>query len=81
MLFQKKIDRAMNWLKEQNREQDQKSEQEGDTSPDVEGDFLPGEEKKPVLEKHDLLAMFLAALLVFAPILIIIAIIVILVLL
>lgn len=79
MLFQKKIDRAMNWLKEKNQEKDQKTEQAGDTSGDGSDGIHPEEDKKAMLEKHDLLAMFLAALLVFAPLLIIIAIIIILV--
>lgn len=57
MIFQKKIDRAMNWLKEQNT-----SEVEG-LSPN-----RKWENEEMHLEKKDRLALWLSALLVFLPI-------------
>jgi len=67
MLFQKKVDRALNWLKEKN------------SSAGKENNEFDGTINQDELEKHDLAAMIISALLVFGPILIVLIIILILV--
>lgn len=70
MLFQKKIDRALALLKEKRGLLDKKSgEDNSNTSADDENI------NRPDLERYDLPAMLIAALLVFGPILLILAII------
>lgn len=69
MLFQRKIDRALNLLKEKNSKRNGKDAGNKDIA---EGAY---DESRPELEKNDVAAMIIAALLVFAPILIILAII------
>lgn len=69
MMFQRKIDRAMNWLKEKNKKSD--FDEYGD---------LSIEEDDYKLDKTDVLALIISALLVFGPILIILMFIVYLVL-
>lgn len=74
MLFQKKVDRALNLLKEK------KGLNNGnnlDGKSDVEDEY----EEKAELEKNDFAAIMIAALLVFSPILILLAIILFIVLL
>lgn len=56
MIFQKKIDRAFNWLKEKNKNQDSNKD---DNYEEV------------YLEKKDHLALILSALIVFSPIFIV----------
>ncbi len=55
-MFQKKIDRAMDWLKDKNK--DKKKCQYDDY---MEDDYIE-------LEKGDRLAMFISAVLVFGPV-------------
>lgn len=76
MLFQKKVDRALNLLKERNKE---KSAGTGGSNENKELYETADDERRLELEKHDLAAMIIAALLVFAPILIFLFIILILV--
>ena len=57
MIFQKKIDRAMEWLKNRNKEKDIKIGQDDELN----------------LEKNDLLAIIISAFIVFLPILLIFA--------
>ena len=57
MIFQKKIDRAMEWLKKRNKEKDIKIGQDDELN----------------LEKNDLLAIIISAFIVFLPILLIFA--------
>lgn len=75
MLFQKKVDRALALLKEKRASLDKKY-REDKVDKSAADDYTD----KADLESKDLLAMILAALLVFGPILIILAIIFILVL-
>lgn len=70
MMFQKKIDRAMNWLKEKNIKSDF----------DESMDRLSEEDKKYKFSKTDILAVIISALLVFGPIFIVLMLIVYLVL-
>ena len=69
MMFQKKIDRAMNWLKEKNNQSDL----------DESGE-LSREDYDYKLDKTEILALIISALLVFAPIFIVLMFIVYLVL-
>lgn len=74
MIFQKKIDRAMNWLKEKN-----KSENSLEVNNyDPKAEWRAEESNKIELEKNDVLAIILSALIVFGPILLILIIILIL---
>lgn len=73
MLFQKKVDRALALLKEKRAALDKKSSEDRESLTDDYSD-------SPDLERKDFLAMVLAALLIFGPILLILAIIFILVL-
>ncbi len=57
MIFQKKIDRAMEWLKNKNKEKDKNIGQDDELN----------------LEKNDLLAIIISAFIVFLPILLIFA--------
>ena len=70
MMFQKKIDRAMEWLKEKNKKSDF-DESIGE---------LSEEDQNYKLDKTDILALIISALLVFGPILIVLIIILFLVL-
>ncbi|WP_352420803.1 hypothetical protein [Proteiniborus sp.] len=67
MMFQKKIDRAMNWLKERNKSVN--SSELNDFDPKAE--WKAQESNKIELEKNDVLAIILSALIVFGPILLI----------
>lgn len=55
MIFQKKIDRAMEWLKDRNKDKNIDQDEELN------------------LEKNDLLAIIISALIVFLPILLVFA--------
>lgn len=57
MIFQKKIDRAMEWLKNRKKEKDNNIGQDDELN----------------LEKNDLLAIIISAFIVFLPILLIFA--------
>ncbi|TJX14314.1 hypothetical protein E9840_06560 [Tissierella creatinini] len=57
MIFQKKIDRAMKWLRDRNKGEDKNK----------------GEDDELQLEKNDLLAIIISALIVFVPILLVLA--------
>ena len=70
MMFQKKIDRAMNWLKEKN------NSETNDYDSKVDGS---AQEDHVELEKEDILAIILSAILVFGPILLILIVILVLV--
>lgn len=59
MIFQRKIDRAMDWLHERNKTSKFGSNQESE------------EEEQIELEKGDLLPIILSAILVFGPILLV----------
>ncbi len=57
MMLQKRIDRAMDWLKKQNKSEVDDSNEE-----------LEKDEEYVELEKNDILALFISSLLVFGPI-------------
>lgn len=69
MMFQKKIDRAMNWLKEKNKKSD--FDESGE---------LSREDYNYKLDKTGIFALIISALLVFGPIFIVLMFIVYLVL-
>ena len=78
MMLQNKLDRAMDWLKEQNQTKDKMVDQDlGHYDPRQE--WLMEEEENISLEKYDFLAIFLSSFIVFGPIIIILIIIFILV--
>lgn len=56
-MLQKRIDRAMDWLKKQNKSEVDDSNEE-----------LEKDEEYVELEKNDILALFISSLLVFGPI-------------
>jgi len=57
MMLQKRIDRAMDWLKKQNKSEVDDSNEE-----------LEKDQEYVELEKNDILALFISSLLVFGPI-------------
>ena len=59
MIFQSKLDRAMKWLKNKNKKSDSSNELNDENQQDYQ------------LDKTDILAIIISALLVFAPIIII----------
>lgn len=64
MFFQKKIDATMDWLKNKNGQEDVEAE-ELDS-------YIDREEENDIkLERKDILALYISALLVFSPVLII----------
>lgn len=63
MFFQNKVDRAFKWLKDKNKAIDGNDEKDHDEDMEIEEDVS--------LEKTDYLAMFISAVMVFAPIFII----------
>lgn len=70
MILQEKIDRAMEWLKNKNKNEYGSSTSElGDYDPKAE--WLAEESNKIHLEKGDFLAMLLSAAIIFGPILLI----------
>ncbi|NLK43545.1 MAG: hypothetical protein GX300_04010 [Tissierellia bacterium] len=87
MMFQSKLDRAMAWLKDKNK--DQKSINQNDTERiydedqldyyDPRAEWLAEENDKVHLEKGDLLAIIISAFLVFSPIILFLILILILV--
>lgn len=82
MLFQKKVDRAMDWLSQQNTDKDNKSEQEVEIEKSIfdqpdKPEIFRRKKKKLFeksskedyleVEKHDMPALIIAAFLVFVP--------------
>lgn len=80
MFFQKKIDRTLNWLREKNHTNRRISNDLNDSSDNKSVVLADENPEKTELEKQDLAAIVIAALLVFGPILIILTIILLLVL-
>lgn len=80
MIFQKKIDRAMDWLKEKNKTEQVYNEgysgkNYGDNHDlehfDPKAEWRAEQEEKIELEKNDVLAIIISALIVFGPVLLI----------
>ena len=78
MMFQKKIDRAMEWLKEKNNPKQNNEEGYPENSLDLDSkDELQTQENSNIeLEKGDIPAIIISALLVFGPIILILLLIV-----
>lgn len=86
MLFEKKNERAMNWLKETNQKEAEGLDGEAPFTPEEPADDIEDKSKSDrpkkllrthrnkgmEIEKHDMLALTLSALLVFMPIAILI---------
>ncbi len=64
MFFQKKIDATMDWLKNKNGQEDVETEE-------LDSHINQEEENDIKLERKDILALYISALLVFSPVLII----------
>lgn len=86
MISQKKLDRAMDWLKEKNKEQkgtvqlDSQKIDDEILNEDNENAQLLEEDEEIQLEKGDLFAIIISAFLVFSPIIIVLILILVLVL-
>jgi len=86
MISQKKLDRAMDWLKEKNKEQkgtvqlDSQKIDDEILNEDNENAQLLEEDEEIQLEKGDLFAIITSAFLVFSPIIIVLILILVLVL-
>ena len=87
MMLQKKVDRAMEWLKEKNQAQQQSIDLGNDDGINKELDYydpraewLAEESSNMELEKGDILAIIVSASMVFGPILLILIIILLLIL-
>jgi hypothetical protein len=81
MLLQRKIDRAMDWLKDKNNKSQPYIEDSVEDHSDLENfdpkaEWLRYENENIQLEKNDFFAIVISALLVFSPIFIILAIII-----
>ncbi|MDR7857758.1 MAG: hypothetical protein RIN63_14320 [Tissierella sp.] len=75
-MLQRKIDRAMDWLKDKNTLNQPNVEDPTDDNFDLENfdpkaDWLKNESENMILEKNDFFAIAISALLVFSPIFII----------
>lgn len=68
MFFQSKVDRAMKWLKEKNQPKRE------DNLNGLEDEMSLGQEQEKI-EKRDILAILISALLVFGPIILVLLII------
>ncbi|MDD3613166.1 MAG: hypothetical protein GX461_09090 [Clostridiales bacterium] len=68
MIFQSKVDRAMKWLKEKNQPKRE------DNLNGLEDEMSLGQEQEKI-EKRDILAILISALLVFGPIILVLLII------
>lgn len=68
MIFQSKVDRAMKWLKEKNQPKRE------DNINGLEDEMSLGQEQEKI-EKRDILAILISALLVFGPIILVLLII------
>ncbi|GAB6108615.1 hypothetical protein [Fusibacter bizertensis] len=76
MLFQGKIDRAQKWLEEKNKKSDVRDIVDPDLPIDTRAEWLAEQNDEEFkLEKGDLLAIVLSAILVFGPIFLIMVII------
>ena len=81
MLLQRKIDRAMDWLKDKNNKEQMHTEDIVGDNSDLEN-FNPKaeweayENENMSYEKNDVLAIIISAVLIFAPIFIVLAIII-----
>lgn len=76
MLFQGKIDRAQKWLEEKNKKSDVRDIVDPDLPIDARAEWLAEQNDEEFkLEKGDLLAIVLSAILVFGPIFLIMVII------
>ncbi len=72
MIFQSKIDRAMQWLSDKNKAKDPHDQEESDVPFDPRAEWLAEQEAEGMkLEKGDLSAIILSALLVFGPVLLV----------
>lgn len=73
MIFQKKVDRAMDWLKEQNKNSQVNDEPNKDEEINDEYIDLKNESTiKEQLEKNDLSALLIAAFLMFTPVILLV---------
>ena len=76
MLFQEKIDRALKWVSDKNKKPDVNDLEDSDLPYDPRAEWLAEQKNEPIkLEKGDLLAIILSALLVFGPVFLVLAII------
>ena len=76
MLFQGKIDRAQKWLEEKNKKSKVHDIEDPDLPIDTRAEWLAEQKDEEIkLEKGDLLAIVLSAILVFGPIFLIMVII------
>lgn len=72
MIFQSKIDRAMQWLTDKNKTTDVHDQVESDAPFDPRAEWLAEKESEGfTLEKGDLSAVILSAILVFGPVLLV----------
>jgi len=76
MLFQEKIDRALKWVTDKNKKPDAHDIEDSDLPSDSRAEWLAEKENEEIkLEKGDLLAIVLSAILVFGPVFLVMAII------
>lgn len=68
MMLQNKLDRAMKWLNQKNKKQEENIDEFDLENYDPKAEWLKEQEENPDLEKNDWLALFLAAAIVFLPI-------------
>lgn len=72
MIFQNKVDRAMKWLTDKNQANEVHGQEESDVPFDARAEWLAEQEAEGMkFEKGDLTAIFLSALLVFGPVLLV----------
>jgi ATP-dependent Zn protease len=73
MIFEKKVNRAMDWLKEQNTDTQVKEEYINDEENTQEYIELESESSiKDEMEKNDIAAIFISAFLMFTPVILLI---------
>lgn len=73
MIFEKKVDRAMDWLKEQNPDNQVKDEYNHEEEFTKEYIELENESSiKDEIEKNDIAALLISALLMFTPVIILV---------
>lgn len=73
MIFEKKVNRSMEWLKEQNKDEQVKSEYSDEEALIEEDlDFKTEGISREKIEKNDILALFLSAFLMFTPIILLV---------
>lgn len=72
MIFQSKIDRAMQWLTDKNKSAEVHDHDETSDAPfDPRAEWLAEQESEMKLEKGDISAIIISALLVFGPVLLV----------